>query len=84
MNTFHIKPESSLARLAVEQVRELADENPSVLVAVRGQRGIDDDGTEEWEAVYSVSPCPDQANPGKYEWEYVHATEWLERYYDLH
>lgn len=79
MNTFHIKPESMLARTAAAQVRELVKEHgPKLMIAVRGQSGYDDG--DRWEAVYSVSPCPDQNAVWKYQWEYVYAGEWIAQY----
>lgn len=77
MNTFHITPASRLAKAAVDQVRAYAVENPRMLIAVRGQYSYGDELDAE---LYSVSPCPNQRDVGGYEWTYVEAGKWVERY----
>lgn len=72
MNTFHINPRDPLACQVVDEVMAF---DFDVLVAIRGREFNGE------EAVYTVSPCPDQNNPDRYLWTYVRAGEWLAEFY---
>lgn len=72
MNTFHIDPDDPLAGQVINEIETF---DPDILIAIRGQAVDGED------AVYTVSPCPDQNNPNRYLWTYVRAGEWLAEFY---
>lgn len=77
MNTFHVKPEyTRLANQALPLVQGILDQEGDVYIAIRGQDG---DGETE-ETLYTVSVCPNQDDPGAYEWHYVRAQEWRDAF----
>lgn len=77
MCTFHIQPETKLAKEAVEMVRVIHNIDRMLWIAVRG---IEDDEGEQ--SVHTVCLCPDQDRPDKREhgWAYCQAVDWLRRY----
>lgn len=84
MNTFHIKPEhTNLAVDALPLVQAILDQEGDVWIAIRGEEIDYSDGQGNGcidEQVYTVSVCPNQEDPGRYEWHYVRAQEWRDAF----
>lgn len=80
MNTYHINPGyTRLAQQALPLVQAILDQEGDVWIAIRG-RDIEYGDGETEETVYTVSVCPNQEDPGRYEWHYVRAQEWSDAF----